>query len=282
MEKKALKELIPEEFAVNHRIDSSYIMDRYHFHNVFEIYFANVGGVKYFVEDKVFPVEKNDIFVFNNTDLHRIVVPEGVLYDRYIITFSPEYICNMSTFNTNLLECFTDRKYNFSHRICLTQQQAGRFLSLLKKAENFNPELYGADVLKKMVLCEMLIFINQLYHNAAPTQNSHYNSEYIRIKPVLDDINSNLNDNLTLDALAERFFISKFHLCKLFKAATGFTVNEYIISRRILKACDLLRRNHTVASVCELTGFHNDCYFITTFKRLVGITPKQYAKKENR
>ena len=258
-------------------------MERYHFHNVFEIYFTNVGGVKYFVDGGVYQVEKNDLFVFNNADLHRIVVPSGLIYDRYIAVFSPDYIRGMNTDNTNLLECFVDRKADFCHRISLTTEQAGEFLSLLRAAGRYeSSESYGFDICRKIMLAEILIFVNRLYRSAALAPSFHAGSEYAQIKPVLDHINKNLTSALTLEEIANRFFISKYHLCKLFKKATGFTVNEYIISRRILRACDLLRKNLPVSAVCELAGFRNDCYFITTFKKMVGVTPKQYAIKENR
>ena len=60
--------------------------------------------------------------------------------------------------------------------------------------------------------------------------------------PILDYIRDNLAEPLTLDQIAGRFFISKHYLCRIFKSATGFSVMEYIIYSRILRARQLLRR----------------------------------------
>ena len=59
--------------------------------------------------------------------------------------------------------------------------------------------------------------------------------------PILDYIRDNLAEPLTLDQIAGRFFISKHYLCRIFKSATGFSVMEYIIYSRILRARQLLQ-----------------------------------------
>jgi AraC-like DNA-binding protein len=88
-----------------------------------------------------------------------------------------------------------------------------------------------------------------------------------------------LGDLITLDALSERFFISKYHLCHVFKSATGLSVMDYVINCRILKAQELLRQGMRVQPVGERTGFRNTAHFIRTFRTLTGLSPKRYAKK---
>jgi AraC-like DNA-binding protein len=278
---KDFKKIFDTDFSLSHHIDDSYSMDTFHFHNVFEIYFACTGGLKYFVENRIYPVEKNDLFVFNHFDLHRIGIAPGIRYERSIIIFNPDYISSLSTDSTDLLECFLNRKPNFSHRLHLTNEQADAYSALFQKAQQlFHTDEYGADIRKKIALAEILLFINLLYREIPNPAPSQIDAGYSKVKPILGYINENIHCKLSLDDLANRFYINKYYLCKVFKETTGFTVNEYITYRRMIRAAELLRKSLSVSQAAEMTGFQNDSHFITTFKKYVGITPKQYSMKQ--
>lgn len=271
--------IMSTDFSASHQIDDSYTMNALHFHNVFEIYFAQTGGLHFFVDNRIYPVEKNDLFVFNHTDLHRIGIAPGTHYERYLIVFNPDYITDMCTANTDLLECYLKRPPQFSHRVHLSNEQADQFMSLHNKAASLaNSRQYGEDILRKLTLVEILIFVNCLYKNNHCYTAERTDAGYSKIKPILTYIHENMHTKLTLDLLAHQFYINKYYLCKLFKEVTGFTFNEYITYHRIIRASELLRKNLSVSSVSEMAGFQNYCHFITTFRKIAGISPKQFAK----
>jgi len=270
--------IMSTDFSATHQIDESYTMNSLHFHNVFEIYFAQTGGLHFFVDNRIYPVEKNDLFIFNHTDLHRIGIAPDTHYERYLIVFNPDYIVDMSTSSTDLLECFLKRDPRFNHKAHLSNEQVEQYLSLHSKASSHTDRTqYGEDILAKLALVEILIFVNCIYKD-----NPGYNPEctdagYSKIKPVLNYILENLHEKLTLDQLAHHFYINKYYLCKLFKAVTGFSFNEYITYHRIIRASELLRKNLPVSQVSEMAGFQNYCHFITTFRKIAGISPKQFS-----
>lgn len=65
----------------------------------------------------------------------------------------------------------------------------------------------------------------------------------------------------------------------MFKAKTGFGISDYIESCRLSNAIPLLREGVPVSTVALKTGFGSDTYFISTFKKNLGTSPKQYIKK---
>ncbi|MGI5893893.1 MAG: helix-turn-helix transcriptional regulator [Candidatus Merdivicinus sp.] len=91
-------------------------------------------------------------------------------------------------------------------------------------------------------------------------------------------IQTHSDENLTLDDLCQKFFISKSHLITSFKNTVGMTPNEYLVTTRIMKSREYLKRGIPVVKTCELIGYNDESHFIRTFKRIVGITPKQYSK----
>ena len=84
----------------------------------------------------------------------------------------------------------------------------------------------------------------------------------------------------TLDDLAEKFFINKFYLSKIFKETYGTTVNNYLISKRITRAKQLLRfTDMTVDEVGAAVGMGDANYFSRMFRKVEGISPREYRKQ---
>jgi AraC-type DNA-binding domain-containing proteins len=278
-----LKEKFKKEFSVNYLCTKGWGMQDYHFHDGYEINFPLTENIKWFAGDRLYSVKSGDLFLFNTMDLHRAIIPPDMQYERYIISFKPEFIDSLSTGETDLLECFHHREGKFSHCIHLNTEQVDSLLPLLKKAEFYsnNEELFGRDVYLKITLTEILLLINNFYRSGNPVYSSKNQGEYNRVRPVIQYIHKNVDSDLSLDTLSKEFFMSKFYLGLLFKKATGLTINEYIINYRIMMARELLKKDISVSLAGEKVGYCNTSHFIRTFKKLTGLSPKQYAKQNN-
>lgn len=276
-----LKEKINKDFSTSYLTTKGWGMQDYHFHDGYEINFPMTDHIKWFAGDSFYQVKKGDLFLFNSMDLHRAIIPPDMEYERYVLSFKPEYIDSLSTGDTDLLECFHHREGEFSHCIHLSNQQIDELLPLLKKARYYcnDEKVFGRDVYAKITLTEILILINSYYRTNNPVYISKSQGEYNRIRPVIQYIHKNINTDLSLDNLSKNFYMSKFYLGVLFKKATGLTINEYIINYRIMMARELLKKDIAVSAAGEKVGFNNISHFIRTFKKLTGLSPKQYAKQ---
>ncbi|MCL6588598.1 MAG: AraC family transcriptional regulator [Firmicutes bacterium] len=250
-----------------------------HYHDSYEIYLALSDGYRFVVNDKVYPLEKGDLFVFNQTDIHHTIITYEKPREVYIIHFMPQYIRDLSTPQTNLLQCFTERGPDFSHRVHLGPQQVQDLTSLFDKAiYHYENKGKGYDVYQKILLAEILLWVNSYFYQSATVNRQNQAHEFGKISPILDYINLHFNEEISLGHLAQKFYLSKVYLGNLFKSATGYTVKEYIIARRMMFAKQLLLENEPVVKVMEKVGYNNYSHFIRTFKRHVGVTPKQYIK----
>ena len=102
-------------------------------------------------------------------------------------------------------------------------------------------------------------------------------SHHSKIDEILDYINQHLAEELSVSILASQFYLSNSYLHKIFKEATGTTVNRYITAKRISRAKILLTEGHSVAETSALCGFHDYSNFLRSFTKAVGISPKKYA-----
>lgn len=84
-------------------------------------------------------------------------------------------------------------------------------------------------------------------------------------------------EDLSLQGIAEQFSVSESYLCVIFKKAFDYTINQYIIDRRIEKAKDYLKNsNKKIKEISDLVGYRDCNYFIRIFKKTTGITPADY------
>ena len=253
-----------------------------HFHSGFEILLVLSEGDRMYINDAIYPIRRGSLFVMNSTDFHRSVGnSDKKLYQFYAIRFDPEEISGVSTPGFDLAACFLDHR-NFNHHYQLDNDQLENLLKQINRLEYYlSPECsaYGKEVYSKIRLAEMLIYVNALYESTEVTAQPQQNKKTTdKISPIIQHIQEHYMEELALDNLADAFFISKSHLCRIFKSVTGSTLNAYVTDLRILKAKELLRAGYSVNFASETVGFKSTSYFIRTFTKIEGVSPKRYAK----
>lgn len=100
------------------------------------------------------------------------------------------------------------------------------------------------------------------------------------VQKVMNYVNLNVAEPLTLKSLAGMCFISPSYLSALFKQETGSTLIDYINTQRVNRAAQLLvQNNHTIAAVAEEVGILDVNYFTKIFKKTLGVTPTRYRRE---
>lgn len=112
--------------------------------------------------------------------------------------------------------------------------------------------------------------------NAYISQNGRCQRR-LYITKAKEYIEKNIDQNFTLEDVANEIFISPAYLSQLFNNLTGATYSSYVTSARINVAKKLLlTTDKTVNDVAMMAGFSQSSYFVTTFKKATGVTPKQF------
>ena len=103
------------------------------------------------------------------------------------------------------------------------------------------------------------------------------------VQKVMNYVNLNVAEPLTLKSLAAMCFISPSYLSALFKQETGSTLIDYINTQRVNRAAQLLvQNNHTIAAVAEEVGILDVNYFTKIFKKTLGVTPHPLPPRTQR
>ena len=139
----------------------------------------------------------------------------------------------------------------------------------------------SSDYIRDMRINEKLatlltLLMEQSWHPESVTV-SRKRLELATVKEYLD---GHYTDKISLDDLEEHFFINKFYLSKIFKETYGTTVNNYLISKRITRAKQLLRfTDLTVDEIGAAVGMADANYFSRMFRKVEGISPREYRKQ---
>lgn len=150
-----------------------------------------------------------------------------------------------------------------------------REMIALFQEKNLTTELVVSNLLNG-ILTELLL------HTVTPQADMFRIPEYIR--QIVNRINKNFREELTLETLSEMVHRSKYHILREFKKYMGVTIHEYQITERISYAKELLKYSTLpVSEIAYETGMNNVTHFINLFKAREGMTPLAYRKawKEN-
>jgi len=98
------------------------------------------------------------------------------------------------------------------------------------------------------------------------------------VSQIIDYLESKVYDKISISELCEYFHYGKTYLCTLFKNTTEMSIMEYYINLKIAEAKMLIReKQYNFTQVSNLLMFDNPHYFSRTFKRVTGMTPREYA-----
>jgi len=125
-----------------------------------------------------------------------------------------------------------------------------------------------------------LLFTNFLYTlNNAKQFAIPENSDENQIKSVINYIQHNYSDELTLENLSNIFSVSKYELCRKIKSFTGTNFSLYLNQIRINRSRKLIENSSmTLTEIAEYVGYSTAAHFSTTFKKITGISPNDYKK----
>ena len=140
----------------------------------------------------------------------------------------------------------------------------------------------SSDYIRDMKIFEKLtgllsLLMEESWH---PENTAKSASRRRDLQNMKDYIDLHFSEKLTLDDLAEAFYINKFYLTRVFREQFGITVNSYILQVRITRAKQLLRFSDlSIEKIGQECGMSDANYFARMFKKIEGIPPGEYRKR---
>ena len=259
---------LKEDFRLFHINDQTKKDFSYHYHDFHKIIVFISGKVTYHIEGKAYHLKPRDILLVSQGAIHKPEIDPSVPYERYIFWIRDDLSCQ------ELNTCFqkaNDRSFNLVRADSALQE---RLKDLLPEIEQtLQNEHFGDPVLRDALFTQFMIYINRIFLRTSSSPDKKTYSSDTQVEQLLKYINRNLSENLSIDQLANRFFFSKYHMMRKFKNETGYTIHNYITSKRLLMARSLISQGIPVIKAAQASGFHDYTTFVRAYKKQFGKAP---------
>lgn len=250
-------------------------------HPFYELIFVSSGKLSIKSDDFSGDLEKNKLIIHRENEYHSLS-------------------CNNDSNNTVIIIGFTCNSGSEIERfskspITLSDSEIKKLAEIIKEARNvFAPPYnvpiynmkkkknapYGAEQMLKILLEYFLI---GLLRNSFEKDNTEEitSIEKLNISEILDYINDNYLEKITIDELSFIFRTNRSTLCKEFKNYTGFTISSYINKKKIELAKNKIKNtNKTFTQIADEMNFESIHYFTKFFKKMTGKSPKEYRSNK--
>ncbi len=265
-------------FRIFHLSDSNLGEIPFHYHDFHKILIHLSGNCSYSIEGRSYELMPDDIVLVNAGEVHRPVLhtaKNSSIYERIIIYVSKEYLAEKSDEDFDLGLCFKLAQEKQSHVLRLpafSTTPLGKATRVLDESEKGND--YAKKLHHELSFLEFMIQLNRATLNERteylPTTSSNQ-----KMVEIIDYLNHNLTSDMSVDTIASQFYISRYHLMHSFKEETGYSIGNYITTKRLLLAKSLIASGQSINDACFNCGFKNYSTFSRAYKKAFGHSPSQ-------
>ena len=192
-----------------------------------------------------------------------------------IVYVSTEFVRALSSPSLNLAEIFDEFGYPGTHSLHVNMQELTELARPLREIVRINNDDDPLQHLRNQA--QISLFLAAIAEKILQARLPATQPEEASLVPrVIAYINTNLSENLSLDSLSDRFFVSKFHLSHQFKQYTQLSLHQYVLTRRMMHAQILLRSGQSPSDVATACGYHEYSSFYKAFMRETGQSPRTF------
>ena len=267
-------------FKIFHLVDKGMTPIGFHFHDFHKILLLMKGNVSYCVEGRTYDLQADDIVFVPAGEVHRPVLHDTAIYERIIIYISKDYLNTYRTDNYDLAQCLIEAHQKQSHVLRIPAFGTTKLGQIVRELEqSLDSNEYANELYHNLLFLEFMIQLNRvaIHDGIEYLSNSSSNKKMI---DVIDYLNEHLTDDLSIDFLAETFYLSRYHLMHAFKEETGYTIGNYLSTKRLLLARDRIRQGEPITNVCYECGFRNYSTFSRAYKKNFGCSPREQLSRQ--
>ena len=269
---------LKEDFRLFHLKDSRAQKLDYHYHEFDKLILLLNGRVTYVVEGVTYFLRPWDLLLVQHDMIHKPTIDPAEPYERVVIWLGREWLASRSDSGEALDSCFDIAREQGFHLLRFDGERRLQYMQLIQRLEeSLRSAEFGAARMADTLCQQLLIGVNRdiLKSRTAQEETDSYRRDP-KMEEILRYIAGHLEEDLSVDALAKRFFLSRYYLMHRFKDVTGYTVHQYVSQKRLLRAGELIRRGVPVMKAAEQAGFTEYSSFLRAFRNTFHMSPKDF------
>ena len=239
-------------------------LDISHCHDKYEILYVLDGSGRMVVEGTLFDIKPGTLIVIRPFEYHSMQLDSSSVYERYVLHFAESDLVDEAL---SLLRAMLDGV-----------EGSGKLYTHTALSKNVRPVFERFDTAEslpdnekaiylKTLLSELMVFLSVSGGEHIGISEGELGARVIRY------LNENIYRKISLDALARRFFVSKYYLCRAFKKHNGVSVHGYVTHKRVLYAKQLIEQGDSASAAAYKVGFGDYSAFYRAYVKIIGKAP---------
>lgn len=251
-----------------------------HHHDFYEIYFFLSGNVSYNIESRSYRLSPGDVLLISPQELHQPVFsPEKQQYERYVLWVSSGLLQQFVLSGQDLSQCFDTTRPEHTNLVrpdAVTREVLSYLFQQLVREQDSQD--FAAEINRLSLLAQLLVLVNRMALRAGRAPEPRENADSV-VYRILSYIGEHYSEDLSLDFLANEFFVSKYHLSREFSRVVGTPVHRYIVQKRLIMARQMMAAGVSTSEVSQLCGFGDYSNFYRAFTGEYQISPRKYLEE---
>jgi AraC-like DNA-binding protein len=253
-------------------------------HGYFEVLYLCAGVASLEIQDRSLPLQEGDLAIVGSTLYHRFECRTAPPLTVAVLFFEPDLIrADGGPENAEYLTPFLLQDSQFPHVVPGKKGIPNQVFDLMQRIRSELPATTPrARLSVKTYLKMILILLVNQYSSYAGTVETFQRQQRAleRLRPLFDHLEKHYGEPIQVQGAARICGMSESHFMNFFRRATGQSFMAYLNHCRIERAQALLvTTERSMSEISQETGFCDQSYFGTVFRRLVGMTPAAYRRK---
>lgn len=246
-----------------------------HFHNAYEVIYVCAGTALFRIGDASYRAGPHSLVFISKLEEHSVRILEGG-YRRYCALLSSVQLDRMLD-DPELKSVFISRPEGFRHCFDVSPIARSAESVFAGMAEEFGRPGPFSGAYLAALFRQLMILCYREKREQFPRPAKSFGSAVFEAQKYID---RSFTQELSLGELARRFYLSPSYLSHAFRDWTGYSPKQYIMLSRLSYAKELLLTTDLgVAEISARSGFGDVNNFIRSFKRLNGVTPNRYRRR---
>lgn len=271
-----------EDFEIFYYKDLNLSQVSLHLHDHYEFYYFVEGSVTYRLGEQEHHLEPGDCLLIPPDLPHTLSNAEPDLpYRRFVLWVSKSFfhtLCAVDAegYGYGFTHAQTIGGLHFRPDLVNAQEIMGLLMNILEERNDTRP---FRNLNLRLMIASFFVYLNRLiYHSINQESPTYENALYINICYY---INHHLSEELTLNQLADFFFVSKYHIAHIFKDSMGISIHQYILKKRLHACKNAILSGMAFTKIYTQYGFNDYTVFYRAFKKEFGMSPTAYREQHS-
>lgn len=242
-------------------------------HGMYELTYVDCGTLTTVVEGVKYVLKEKDLMLYGPEQFHTQQVSEGESCSYVTIIFTMNNLVRDTDEVQNRL--LLNKVFTYDKTI------TGLIQTFIQESTSQIP--YASSLMLCLLTEIMIRLLQSSYIGTAPEKPNNVQKHHYRDKlfeKIIDFINKNIYEPLTIAEICEKFSLSRSSLQLIFKEHMKQTPKKYINELKLEKSREMIRQNeYTISEIALILGFNSIHYFSRAFAQQYGMAPSEYAKQ---